>query len=825
MFVTLTVTRDSSFLPGTVGLFAEGGSSGGGQYYLGEDASVTSFSQRLDVEFLPGETEKTVRLHIVGDNIEEQEMGLSVFLSAPNPGSIENRTVSLGIIDNDGANAPAPAPAPDATIHVGENEAENLDLESYRREEILQDASGGANVVIDRAGATGTVSGAFSGVDGLYQLAIDYYAENDGQPEFEVLINNVVVDSFTAPTAFLGAEKKTQTLELNLVEGDVVAVRGTQTDGAYARIDKLTFTAQDQTPSPAPQPTPVPTPEPSPEPSPEPTPDPTPAPIGPSIVAGRTEVEALDYDGYRLEQLPNASGGANLVIDSEAEIASGTVTGTFYGADGSYDLTVEFFAENDGTPSFDVLINGVVVESFTAELVSNWFAGASETLRLDLSDGDVVTIRGHKQSTAYARLDALVLTEVAVDTPTPSPTPVPTPAPTPAPEPTPTPTPDPSPQPTPSPAEAIMIEAETIIESGYVVENNAAASQNAMASLLNGANQGVLSYSFEGTEAIYTLDLDVFDESDGQSPIEVRVNGQTRAQLSLDGQTGYGAAGPQSAVTLSISGLALKSGDVVEILGEVNAGEFARIDALTFTPEGQAPAPTPEPTPEPTPAPTPVPVPTPSPQPTPSPVSDIEIEAETLISSGFVVENIASVGNGVLASLSGGDESGVLSYVFEGGAANYVLQLDTFDENDGVSTIAISINGALVETFTLDANLPGAWVTDQTAVTLSTSALALEQGDRIEISATRDDGELVRIDKLSLQVEATGQAGGASYASDIYALPQADGAASQTFAMHDGITDIALRSGEASSEGPQTPAMEDMSDFSLSNVDDLFLTS
>ena len=135
--------------------------------------------------------------------------------------------------------------------------------------------------------------------------------------------------------------------------------------------------------------------------------------------------------------------------------------------------------------------------------------------------------------------------------------------------------------------------------------------------------------------------------------------------------------------------------------------------------------------------------------PTPVPSDPIEVEAETIIASGFIVEGQGVASNDEVASLfRSGATEGELSYTFAGGAATYDLSVIAHDETDGVSTVEVLVNGEVVETFTLDASLGSNSVADNNRVSLDVAGLALEAGDEVVIRAQQGGGEWVRVDKL-----------------------------------------------------------------------------
>ena len=100
-------------------------------------------------------------------------------------------------------------------------------------------------------------------------------------------------------------------------------------------------------------------------------------------------------------------------------------------------------------------------------------------------------------------------------------------------------------------------------------------------------SHGALTTTFEGLAGTYSLDLTAFDENDGQSVIEVWVNGALIQSLVLDEDAGGGYLHGTSRV-LSVDGITLAPGDRIELRGYSDQGEAARIDKIDLTQTGGA---------------------------------------------------------------------------------------------------------------------------------------------------------------------------------------------------------------------------------------------
>ena len=94
---------------------------------------------------------------------------------------------------------------------------------------------------------------------------------------------------------------------------------------------------------------------------------------------------------------------------SSSPSGTGTASGTFTGASGTYWLDVDWLNENDGVSTIKVLVNGTVVESWTGTGGNN----SVETTRvgLNLQAGDTISLQGIKNKGEYARIDKIALSE------------------------------------------------------------------------------------------------------------------------------------------------------------------------------------------------------------------------------------------------------------------------------------------------------------------------------------------------------------------------------------------------------------------------------
>lgn len=449
-------------------------------------------------------------------------------------------TVSIGEGDgggeggDGGGGGGGGTPLPQVTAGI---EAEDMALTGYQVETVGA-ASGDAAVRLTGA-STGTAAFEWAGESGTHDLTIGYFDENDGQSRYSVTVDGVQVASWTASANLPGNGASSATLTsrtlqgVDLDEGAEVVITGKRGGLEYARLDRVDVS--DGT-----------------------TPPPTTLPQ----TSGFIEAEDMALTGYQPETVPAASGGQAVRLPSGT--GSGSASVAWAGADGTFDVIVSFFDENDGQSAFSLSVGGTTVASWTASENLPGAGASSATLTsrtiqdVSLSTGDVLTLEGAIGHLEYARLDSL-----NVVAPGSGPTP-----------------PDDD---GPPPADDTRVEAEAMAMSGnYVTESNGTASGGALARLPSGSGQ--LAFTWTGGSGLYELVLGAFDENDGDSPVSVSVNGSQVAAVTLDQNPGGNAADGSTAVARMLGSVSLEAGDEVVISGSRDGWEYTRIDYLDLNP-------------------------------------------------------------------------------------------------------------------------------------------------------------------------------------------------------------------------------------------------
>ncbi|MEO1786489.1 MAG: hypothetical protein AAFR41_05640, partial [Pseudomonadota bacterium] len=126
-----------------------------------------------------------------------------------------------------------------------------------------------------------------------------------------------------------------------------------------------------------------------------------------AIQVGRTEAESLQLAGYVTETRNDASGGSGIKVGGTG---SATASDTFSGTSGNYTLTVNYFDESDGVSTFELLVNGQIVDAWVGDGGrSGLGTAASRDIAVSLNPGDTIAIRGTVGGEEFARIDSLDL--------------------------------------------------------------------------------------------------------------------------------------------------------------------------------------------------------------------------------------------------------------------------------------------------------------------------------------------------------------------------------------------------------------------------------
>lgn len=124
-------------------------------------------------------------------------------------------------------------------------------------------------------------------------------------------------------------------------------------------------------------------------------------------------------------------------------------------------------------------------------------------------------------------------------------------------------------------------------------------------------------------------------------------------------------------------------------------------------------------------------------------------QAETLDLTTFGIEAISAADGGLAISSRSKSAEAVAKGSFVGEDGFYTVSIAYFDENDGASTFGLRVNGVTVVTWVADQDLGTSGANSSNLVSFEVN-VQLGALDEIEVFATRDANELVRIDSLSI---------------------------------------------------------------------------
>jgi hypothetical protein len=335
--------------------------------------------------------------------------------------------------------------------------------------------------------------------------------------------------------------------------------------------------------------------------------------------------------------------------------------------------------------------------------------------------------------------------------------------------------------------EPVVIEAESMILDGYVVETNIHASGKRLISRRRapGKPPGKATAEFPGPAGSYDVMVSYFDENDGRAELAFSFGARTLDKWMADEDPDCQVCRRPNASTrrtrMVARGLTLAPGDVLGLQGTEQRGDYARIDRVVL-----------------------------------SPVRAHVVEAETMNLDGFVVEDNTHASGGRLISRrrAPGGPPGRAATKFSGPAGSYDVTVAYFDENDGQGKLAFSLNGQRIDQWVADEDPVCRSCGRPSAETLRTRVvannLALIPGDELGLEGSENRGDYARLDRLgfgpiqisTLEAEAMDlqgylvennrHASGGKLISRRFATSKPPGRASTRFSGPAGIYDVAV---------------------------------
>lgn len=294
----------------------------------------------------------------------------------------------------------------------------------------------------------------------------------------------------------------------------------------------------------------------------------------------------------------------------------------------------------------------------------------------------------------------------------------------------------------------IIIQAEDIADvTGYRLENNSVASGDKLLSLVgeNSNEIGTARFDFSGATGKYNVILSSYDENDGKAKLQVAQKGNVIGSLLLDDNLGDNAISASTQVTEVVaSNILINQGDNFTITGFEAGNEHARFDYIKFelveSSDDQVVKNKPDP------------IVSPKGVTQDILITPIRYEAEDAdIITNYRTESISGASEGNVLSFLGNEnqETGKASFTFEDLAGAYNVNLATYDENDGVASFDIILNGSQIGDLILDDNLGSNVANGQTAINETIAfGVELAPGDVLTVIGFENGSEHARFDYL-----------------------------------------------------------------------------
>ena len=287
-------------------------------------------------------------------------------------------------------------------------EAEDLTVENYVTQPL--DSASGGEVIKVSGGDIGTASKIFHGDSGTYDVVVRYLNEGNSESTLEVSINDLTVDTWSVNDNVQTAEEfRERTIaNVSLEAEDTIKIISDKNGGEDARLDYIELIPSQD----------ISTPETSDTETISLQQARASASVGSESVTlstpqfsssiSRIEAEDMSLNNYQVHTFDSASGRQVARVGS-----SGSISTTFDGEDGTYDLMVRYLDEDDGESTLEVWINDQQVDTWLLDDVQTGQEFIERKVSgIQLQAGDKIEIRGERDNYEYARVDHIELVGV-----------------------------------------------------------------------------------------------------------------------------------------------------------------------------------------------------------------------------------------------------------------------------------------------------------------------------------------------------------------------------------------------------------------------------
>src|SRR5688572_20609689 len=375
-----------------------------------------------------------------------------------------------------------------------------------------------------------------------------------------------------------------------------------------------------------------------------------------------------------------------------------TATQTFSGPSGTYNIQVFVQLETDGQPTLELYRGSTLLRSYVYPLGT---ALTSFTIsNVALTTGQQLRLVGRIQGGAHARVDRMVLTQVAAATPTPTTT---TPTPT-------TTTPTTTTPPTTS-ASAITMQAEGMTRTNYALDGS-------LIKATSHSSPNPATQAFSGASGTYNMRVYVQQESDGTPTLEV-YKGSTLLRC-------YVYPLGSALTSFTISNVALTAGQQVRLVGRIQGGAHARVDKIVFEPVATSTTPT-------------TTTPTTTTPPTTS-ASAITMQAEGMTRTNYALD-------GSLIKATSYSSPNTATQAFSGASGTYNMRVYVQQESDGTPTLEVYKGSTLLRCYV--------YPLGSALTSFTISNVALTAGQQVRLVGRIQGGAHARVDKIVFEPVAT----------------------------------------------------------------------